>query len=117
MGLKGDEEQKLAWLSQIWRGRLEVTMRLECWSDVEEEESCLFILSIRISLTHLSNRIAKEINSFNVLVSSHTASLSLMELEISLNNSKAVSPNLWHIGKEELYTSVEQDSHSYSAFH
>lgn len=67
------------------------------------------LFSICISLIQLSNGIAKEINCFNVLVSSHTASLSLMELEIVLN-SKAVSPNLWHIVKEEIYTSVEQDS-------
>lgn len=82
-GAKGDEEQKLVWLSQIWRERTGMMMmRLNSWSDVEEEESCLFILPIRISLTQLSNRIAKEINSFSVLVSSHTVSLSLMELDI-----------------------------------
>lgn len=52
-----------------------------------------------------------------MLVSYHTASLSLMELEISLITNKAVSPNLWHIVKEEIYTSVEQDTRSYSAFH
>lgn len=92
-------------------------MRLECCSDVEEEESCLFILSIRISLNQLSNGIAKEITCFNMLVSYQPASLSLMELEISLNTSKAVSPNLWHIVKEEIYASVEQDTRSYSAFH
>lgn len=80
-------------------------------------ESCLFILSVRISLTQLSNGIAKEINSFNVFFSFHTASLSLMELEISLNTSKAVSPDLWHIVKEEISTSLEQDTRSYSAFH
>lgn len=74
-------------------------MRLECWSDVEEEEPCLFILSICISLTQLSDGVG----------SSHAASLSLMELEISLNNSDIV--------KEEISTSVEQDTHSYSAFH
>lgn len=66
MGLKGDEEQKLARFSQIWQGRLEMTKRLECWADVEEEESCLFILSIRISLTQLSNGIGKEYGCFNI---------------------------------------------------
>lgn len=56
-GLKGDEEQKLAWVSWVWRHlaeRLEMMIRLECWSDVEEEP-CLPIFSLHLSLTQLFN--------------------------------------------------------------